>query len=135
MKKLTKTLTLLFCSTTILATPQLKDQFIYNNKKFHILEQPYKPILTQNNKTFKSYSSNNLRGYQATWTIKQGKLFLIRLTHPYKINAKSETKSTFASWYTGSIKVVSERTTTEKKSLLKKLIQYEVVKGIIKNIQ
>lgn len=85
LKILLITVALLALPVNSLATPQAPDKLIYKGKTYHLFANPLESFYQDKESRPKFriepnvWSSNNWRGYVATWEAKEGHLYLIRI--------------------------------------------------------
>ena len=120
-------------------TNQKFDIFIYENLKYNFDIEPLNKFLEDNHINICSFSNANcIKGYIATWEIKENRMFLTNLeivsdveNNLLEILFKNENE-VFANWYSGEIQILNidnEITTLQfkKGNLISKTIKENII--------
>lgn len=108
-------------------TAQAMDQIVYKGEEYSLASEPLYPYLgTRNDIRFYGFSTDNSRGYTATWELLDDQLFLIGLSGTMFLNDGSDAENAItdairvssinklfpdsgdkvlANWYTGDIRI------------------------------
>jgi hypothetical protein len=92
-------------------TIQIPDEIIYEGKIVPLWSEPLAPKLRRIK--FKFYTTANWRGYRATWAIREGRLYLTKVSgsmldgSPVSVRTffPDTPEEAFASWYTNTLYV------------------------------
>ncbi len=128
-------------------TAQAREILIYKGKRYGMATEPLEPYIETNNIQFnpESICSACWRGYIGTWSIEDGRLYLININIITDDNGKKvgleylfpNQKKVFADWFTGILRIpygeLIEYIHSGYDSLYEKELFLKISKGVLVN--
>ena len=130
---------ILLISTNVFSNQQIPDKIIYNGRKYYLRGFALNEYLKSKPLSYKrSTNLSCVRGYVATWKIKNNVLYLKKVkkckgSEEYVVFEQSVKENTEASWFSGKLKILNYKTIKGKDIVDNKRTKIlEITSGVIK---